>query len=65
MEEKGVTGAIIEALKFTDESTRHNYLENIIVSGGNTRFPGFCSRLYEEIKKNSFCWIKPRIYAVK
>lgn len=65
LEEKGITGAILESLKHTDESIRHNFLENIIVTGGNTRFPGFNNRLYEEIKKNSFCWITPRIYSLK
>lgn len=44
---------------------RHNFLENIVLTGGNTRFQGFSSRLYEEIKKNSLCWVKPRIYSIK
>lgn len=52
-------------MKFADESIRHNFLENIIITGGNTRFQGFSNRLYDEIKKNSFCWIKPRIYSIK
>lgn len=65
MEQKGITGAVLSSLKFADESVRHNYLENIIVTGGNTRFAGFSARLYEEIKRNSFCWVKPRIYVVK
>lgn len=47
LEQKGITGSIFESLKFADESERHNYLENIIISGGNTRFPGFNARLYE------------------
>lgn len=64
LEQKGITGAIIESLKFADESVRHNFLENIVLTGGNTRFSGFPARLYEEIKKNSFCWVKPRIYSI-
>ena len=65
LSQKGITGAILESLKFADQSIRHNFLENIVISGGNTRFSGFNARLYEELKKNSFTWVTPRLYTVK
>lgn len=65
MDQRGIVGGIFESLKFSPEDVKHNYLQNIIVTGGNTRFPNFTNRLYDEIKKNTFCWVTPMIYSVK
>lgn len=65
LEQKGIPDAIHECLKFAEPAIRHNYLENIIVTGGNTRFGFFNERLYDELKKNTFNWVTPMIYAVR
>jgi actin-related protein len=44
---------------------RHNYLENIIITGGNTRFTNFNERLFDELKKNTFNWVTPMIYTMR
>lgn len=65
LEQKGIADAIHECVNYFDEDIRHNFLENIIVTGGNTRFSNFNERLYDELKKSSFCWVTPMIYSLK
>ena len=36
-------------------------LENIILTGGNTRIPGFLERLQKGLNENTDCFIEPHI----
>ena len=36
--EKGIPDAILECLKFAPADLKHKFLENIVLTGGNTRF---------------------------
>lgn len=43
--------AIFQAISKCDKSARSGLRENIILSGGNTRFPGYKERLLRELEK--------------
>jgi actin-related protein len=48
-EDMGVHELVGECLKVSDIDIRKDLMANIVTSGGNTMFPGFCRRLRHEV----------------
>ncbi|XP_006621461.1 actin-related protein 6 isoform X1 [Apis dorsata] len=46
----GIPEAIMDCLKACDEETWPHLLSNIILTGGNAKFPGFQERIYKEVR---------------
>ncbi|XP_053621510.1 actin-related protein 6 [Plodia interpunctella] len=46
----GIPEAIIHAIDACPEENKENLLENIVLYGGNTLFPGFRDRVYNEVR---------------
>ncbi|XP_015437707.1 PREDICTED: actin-related protein 6 [Dufourea novaeangliae] len=46
----GIPEAIMDCLKACDEQTWPHLLSNIILTGGNAKFPGFQERTYKEVR---------------
>ncbi|KAK9297392.1 hypothetical protein QLX08_008838 [Tetragonisca angustula] len=46
----GIPEAIMDCLKACDEETWPHLLSNIILTGGNAKFPGFRERIYKEVR---------------
>ncbi|XP_034175521.1 actin-related protein 6 [Osmia lignaria lignaria] len=46
----GIPEAIMDCLKGCDEETWPHLLSNIILTGGNAKFPGFQERIYKEVR---------------
>jgi len=46
----GIPEAIIDSIKTCDEETWPHFLSNIILTGGNAKFPGFKDRIYKEVR---------------
>ncbi|XP_070162125.1 actin-related protein 6 [Polyergus mexicanus] len=46
----GIPEAVIDSIKACDEETWPHFLSNIILTGGNAKFPGFKDRIYKEIR---------------
>lgn len=47
----GIHKCIFDTIMKTDESLHDTFFKNIIISGNNTKFPGFGSRLQKEMKR--------------
>ncbi|CAL7941660.1 unnamed protein product [Xylocopa violacea] len=46
----GIPEAIMDCLKACDEETWPHLLSNIILTGGNAKFPGFQKRIYKDVR---------------
>ncbi|CAK9828765.1 Actin-related protein 6 [Anthophora retusa] len=46
----GIPESIMDCLKACDEETWPHLLSNIILTGGNAKFPGFQERIYKEVR---------------
>ncbi|XP_033342935.1 actin-related protein 6 [Megalopta genalis] len=46
----GIPEAIMDCLKSCDEETWPHLLSNIVLTGGNVKFPGFQERIYTEVR---------------
>ncbi|XP_043264609.1 actin-related protein 6 [Colletes gigas] len=46
----GIPEAIMDCLKGCEEETWPHLLSNIILTGGNAKFPGFQERIYKEVR---------------
>lgn len=46
----GIPEAIMDCLKACEEETWPHLLSNIILTGGNAKFPGFQERIYKEVR---------------
>ncbi|XP_003699229.1 actin-related protein 6 [Megachile rotundata] len=55
----GIPEAIMDCLKACDEETWPHLLCNIILTGGNAKFPGFQERIYKEVRS-----LAPAEYAI-
>lgn len=55
----GIPEAIMDCLKACDEETWPHLLSNIILTGGNAKFPGFQERIYKEVRS-----LAPAEYAI-
>lgn len=55
----GIPEAVIDSIKACDEETWPHFLSNIVLTGGNAKFPGFKDRIYKEIRS-----LAPTEYAV-
>lgn len=57
-EEDGIGEVIVKSARSTPIDTRSELLNNILLSGGNTMFPGIVTRLEREIKKTYNAYIQ-------
>ncbi|XP_076243806.1 actin-related protein 6 [Calliopsis andreniformis] len=55
----GIPEAIMDCLKACEEETWPHLLSNIILTGGNAKFPGFQERIYKEVRS-----LAPAEYAI-
>ena len=55
----GIPEAIMDCLKACEEETWPHLLSNIILTGGNAKFPGFRERIYKEVRS-----LAPAEYAI-
>lgn len=46
----GIPEAIMDCLKACDEETWPHLLSNIVLTGGNAKFPGFRERIFKEVR---------------
>lgn len=46
----GIPEAIVHSVNSCPEENRESLLENIVLFGGNTLFPGFKERVYQEVR---------------
>ncbi|CAK9815391.1 Actin-related protein 6 [Anthophora plagiata] len=46
----GIPESIMDCLKACDEETWPHLLSNIVLTGGNAKFPGFQQRIYKEVR---------------
>lgn len=58
----GIPEAIMDCLKACDEETWPHLLSNIILTGGNAKFPGFRERIYKEVRSLAPAEYKINVY---
>lgn len=46
----GIPEAIMDSIKACSEETWPHFLSNIVLTGGNAKFPGFKDRVYKEVR---------------
>lgn len=50
IKQMGIPEAIIDCLKDCDKETWPHLLSNIVLTGGNAKFPGFRDRIFKEVR---------------
>jgi actin beta/gamma 1 len=53
IESQGVAGLVWDSINGCDIDTRRNLLNNVVLSGGSTMFPGFSERLAKDLKEKA------------
>lgn len=62
MEEKGIAETIVQSILACPKERQHTLANNMILTGGNAKFPGFKERIETDVRALSPCTWNIKVY---